>query len=344
MLIKCPSCQTTYNVSDSLIKGSSPTFRCSRCKHTFALGTENESKEEIKTGAGSFPSSISTDEDREMTFVFPPHEREILVSEEDSAEEFPPSSNEDRHVVNESEEDKRPLESEHQSPSSRSNTSLESQSEANPDTIDESPRTESVGHEPVAAKEDPLSARTPTQDGEQAASTLPYLSMFGLLVIGFAVITAISLTRPQSAESVIKNIPLVGTSVLRNNHLKNGVVLQSLRSGSLTILGNREVFVVTGVASNHNPVAVREIRVTGRLYSDGGTELDQQEIWVGNAISPKIVRGMTVQDISDLQRLKPLRSFEIPAGESVSFTIVFQKPGKEIKEFSCEVLSVEGQS
>ena len=35
MLVKCPSCRTTYKVSDDLLSGAAPAFRCSRCKHTF---------------------------------------------------------------------------------------------------------------------------------------------------------------------------------------------------------------------------------------------------------------------------------------------------------------------
>jgi hypothetical protein len=69
--------------------------------------------------------------------------------------------------------------------------------------------------------------------------------------------------------------------------------------------------------------------------------MEQQTIWIGNAISPRIIRGMTVQDISDLQRLKPLKTFEIPPGDSIPFTIVFIKSAKGIKNFSCEVLAAE---
>ncbi len=39
MLVQCPKCKTTYKVSDEVVKGTSPAFRCSRCKHTFELET-----------------------------------------------------------------------------------------------------------------------------------------------------------------------------------------------------------------------------------------------------------------------------------------------------------------
>jgi hypothetical protein len=178
---------------------------------------------------------------------------------------------------------------------------------------------------------------------DQPASIVPYLTLFMLLVIFFGLLTAFQRVDPAASERIVKKIPLLGTSVLKNNHLKSGVDLQSLRAGYQTIQGNREVFVITGVALNLNPVVVREVRVAGRLYNQEGAEIEQQTIWIGNAISPKIIRGMTIQDISDLQRLKPLKSFDIPPGETVPFTIVFLKGPKGVKDFGCEVLSAEAE-
>jgi hypothetical protein len=59
-------------------------------------------------------------------------------------------------------------------------------------------------------------------------------------------------------------------------------------------------------------------------------------------MSPKIIRGMTLEDIPHLQNLKPLKSFEIPPGDSIPFTIVFLKSAKTAREFSCAVLMADG--
>jgi hypothetical protein len=64
-------------------------------------------------------------------------------------------------------------------------------------------------------------------------------------------------------------------------------------------------------------------------------------MWIGNAISSQIIRGMSAQDIADLQRLKPLKTFEIPPGDSVPFAIVFLRTGKHVKDARYEVLSAE---
>ena len=102
--------------------------------------------------------------------------------------------------------------------------------------------------------------------------------------------------------------------------------------------------MISGVALNQNPVVVREIQLIGKVYNEGGKEIERQTIWVGNTISPKIIRGMTLEDIPQLQDLKPLKSFEIPPGDSIPFTIVFLKSAKGAKEFTCEVAIAEGDA
>jgi hydroxymethylpyrimidine pyrophosphatase-like HAD family hydrolase len=131
--------------------------------------------------------------------------------------------------------------------------------------------------------------------------------------------------------------------VLKNNHLKNGILIKSLGTSVQSIQGNREVFLITGVALNQNPVVVREIQVTSKIYNRDGKEIEHQTIWVGNTISPKIIRGMTVEDIPQLQELKPLKSFEVPPGDSIPFAIVFLKSTKNANEFTCEVVNAQGE-
>ena len=88
-----------------------------------------------------------------------------------------------------------------------------------------------------------------------------------LLAIGFGLFSVISYANPQTSERIIGAVPLVGRSVLRNNHLKEGILVQSLRSSYQTIQGNREVFLISGVALNQNAEVVREIQLSNSLPS-----------------------------------------------------------------------------
>ena len=175
-------------------------------------------------------------------------------------------------------------------------------------------------------------------------SVIPYISLFGILLLTFSLLTLIYQAQPARMEAYLRSIPLFGSVIFKNNHLRQGVVLESLRSGFQKILGGRQVFVITGKISNRNPVSVREIRLEGLIHTARGKEIGRQTISVGNPISSKLIRDMTVREIAILQRLKPQKRFEIAPDGSAAFTIVFLKPAKGIKAFSCRVLSTKGKA
>ena len=351
MLVQCPKCKTTYKVSDEVIKGTSPAFRCSRCKHTF----------ELETTSSVEPSSEKVPPENNES-IKPPPERELSFSfgMESGTEE---SQNPKTLAPPERPEFDAPLAT-HPQAATRDETgeswSMRAAEDADerpfvvpaPQPIEDKNITEPVAAPPAhaAVGADPPSRETAenivpiNEFRDQAASTVPYLTLFGLLVIFFFLTTAYLEAHPNISESVVRKIPLFGPSVLKNTYLKNGVLLKSLRAGYQSIQGNREVLVVSGEAVNQNPVVIREVRVLGQLLNAEGKTVERQVIWVGNALSPKIIRGMSAQDIVDLQRLPPLKSFAFPPGDSISFAIVFLRPTKDIKDFSCAVVSAEGES
>ena len=348
MLVQCPKCKTKYKVSDEVVKGAAPAFRCSRCKHTFELELEMPGISEPFTKDAQSPDipSTDTDEGRELSFTFPPQEKEQFQEQKTFADSAAKddvhagvgSEVHDRWSINASEVKK-------EEPFAISGLQKAAQEQKIAVPPERSPLEKPVYDvSPSPVPEPPGNVYPIEPYRDQRASTVPFLSLFGLFIIFFSFAAAYHEVHPQISEDIVGKIPLLGSSVLKNNHLKNGVLLQSLQAGYHTILGSREVFVVTGIALNQNPVVIREVRVAGQLYNQEGKEIEQQTIWIGNAISPKIVRGMTVQDISDLQRLKPLKTFEIPPGDSVPFTIVFLKPTKAARDFSCEIISAESEA
>jgi predicted Zn finger-like uncharacterized protein len=340
MLIQCPKCRTTYKVSDEVLKGAAPVFRCSRCKHTFELDT-NDARE-ISTERPAAPQSQSTPPlaDPELNLPFT-RKAEPARADRDTQELVDFSAGE--------------KDTEGREVDSRGHRSLsdDSRQTEHPFIISDMNHAISDERMPVGSKNFAVKKEQDKTESsnnilaispylEQRASIVPFVTLCGLLMIGYSVIAVVSHAHPQTSEEVVKKIPLIGASVLKNNHLKEGILIQSLRAGHQTIQGNREIFLITGVAFNQNPVVVRELRLTGKIYNQEGKELERQTIWVGNSISPKIIRGMTTEDIPHLQNLKPLKSFEIPSGDSAAFTIVFLKSTKNAKDFTCEVLTAEG--
>jgi predicted Zn finger-like uncharacterized protein len=328
MIVRCPNCKTTYRVADEIVQGATPAFRCSRCKHIFDLDLVHTPERPVEKNRPAEKTALEPAKDRELSFNFVPNKPDDQTGVAGSAAQ-------DHRLSAASAEMKEfpsveiPRFTFHE-PASNESIRNNKGSDFPVATSSLPPSREAI---------DNILSLDPYRN--QPASVAPYLTLFGVLVLFFAFLTALDRVRPATSERMLRAIPWIGAAVLKSNHLKNGVALESLRASPQTIQGNREVFVVTGMAQNRNPVIIREVRVAGQLYNLEGKEMEQQTIWIGNAISPRIIRGMTVQDISDLQRLKPLKTFEIPPGDSIPFTIVFLKSTKGIKNFSCEVLAAE---
>ncbi|MEE8075473.1 MAG: zinc-ribbon domain-containing protein [Candidatus Binatia bacterium] len=395
MLVSCPSCSTTYRVSDKLITTPNPTFRCSRCKHIFILELKNETitekapplqppetqqeeKEQFPELDFSFPStSTDTTEHKTEEGPQPTEETQPPVTEsqdrepEDSLpteETQPPATDsldqepEDSYPTEETQtpvtesQDQEP--SEPPSPKSEEpfvrqeeseeetrayvEAALQSLSPSTPRHWDEDSKTEEKVENLTFQEEEGESGSVATPRKGGGISVLPYFSLFGILLLIFSVVTLAYQASPTRLESFIKAIPWFGPMVIKNNHLRDGIMVQSLRSGIMTIVGGRKVFVISGEVVNRTQVSVGEIRVEGQTYTEGGEEIESQAISIGNPISKKIIRDMTAREISILQRLSPQKKYEIPPDKSATFTIVFLKPPDNVKAFSCKVLSAEG--
>lgn len=349
MLVQCPNCRTTYKVSDDVL-GGAPTFRCSRCKHTFELEAGEGTGNLPEKPKGSDTSVAKPDRDAELSLPFGPKQESDPVNlDKQHADELPTTG------------DLGSFESKHDEQAQWAISDSKPEQEqafvmAEPDSPKKqkkalAPPSDFLANDPVFRKLEPedegensnnILAISPYLD--QRASILPFVTLLSLLAIGFSLFAVISHAHPETPESVLRNIPMLGSIVLKNNHLKEGILIKSLGTGYQSIQGNREVFLITGTVLNQNPAVVREVQLTGKVYNETGKEIERQTIWVGNTLSPKILRGMTLEDIPQLQDLKPLKSFEIPPGDSVPFTIVFLKSTKSAKEFTCAVSTATGES
>ncbi len=329
MLVQCPKCKTTYKVSDDMVHAAAPTFRCSRCKHTFELQTGEETAPAASTATGEAGANS------ELAFTFEP----AKPPEPGSARATEPSA-------------------QFEASSARVGGgakpgSLETVKSAPPADSKSFATTDADVILNAALREPHQQFAHPPREGadkvldiepyrEQRASVMPFLTLFGLLIILSGFVLAYQKTHPVTTEAWVASIPLLGPSVVRNNHLKNGVLLKGVETRFQILQGNRDAVVLTGLAVNQNPVMIRNIQLSGQLFDHEGKEIERQTMWIGNAISLQIIRGMNAQDVTDLQRLKPLKTFEIPPGDSVPFAIVFLRPGKTLKDARCEVLSVDG--
>jgi predicted Zn finger-like uncharacterized protein len=333
MLVQCPKCKTTYKVSDDLVKGTRPSFRCSRCKHTFELVSEPEPAAIVSSPALEEPRH-----DAELAFRFESRPLPQLPAVGEEPRTGAGTSMDSGPGIQARQEGEPKL-PDHPSREQTSWLGTVPAPEAAKPTASNAVESSFPG---TAAAREPKELAVITEARrDQRASIAPLLTVFVLLVGFFAFVAAYQKTHPAAAEQWIRRIPFLADSMLRNDQVKSAVVLKSVETKYQSLQGSRDVLVLSGTAVNQNPVMIRTVQLACRLYDNDRNEIERQTMWIGNAISTQIIRGMTAQDITDLQRLKPLKTFEIPSGDSVPFAVVFLRAGKQVNNAQCEVLSAD---
>ncbi len=111
-----------------------------------------------------------------------------------------------------------------------------------------------------------------------------------------------------------------------------------MRGEYLRVQGDQLVFVVSAVAINNSPVAVSGIQVEARI---GGTRDDRRVVFCGTA--PHEVRELSVREIALLQTLEPPKDWSLAPGEQTGCAVVFVTPPPDLREFSLEVVVVQGR-
>ena len=89
MLVQCPSCHTTYRVSENLVSKSKPTFRCSRCTNIFVLGSKPAAHSRDEPPA---PAPRLQDVSSELSISFPPPEPSATARENVVESPTPPAA------------------------------------------------------------------------------------------------------------------------------------------------------------------------------------------------------------------------------------------------------------
>ena len=179
-----------------------------------------------------------------------------------------------------------------------------------------------------------------TRTGGQM-SVLPFVSLFGILLFVFALVTMTYQVDPTPLESVIRKIPWYGSAIFESRHFKRRMALEALVAGLQPVLGQREVVIVSGTLVNHNAKEMQDVQIEAQVYDAEGKTLEKQTIYLGSAISSKIIQDMTPREISLVQSLKPQNTYRVAPNGSVTFTIVLPKPKEAVGAFSCRVLSAE---
>ena len=85
MIVRCPSCKTTYRVADEIVQGATPAFRCSRCKHIFDLDLADGPEKPVEKTRSSEKIGPEPNKEQELSFTFVSNKPDDQTTVADSA-------------------------------------------------------------------------------------------------------------------------------------------------------------------------------------------------------------------------------------------------------------------
>ncbi len=379
MIIRCPSCSTTYKVSGSVFDAPRPTFRCTRCKHIFtfqvrlqlddedpsaAAATTNQMPEAGAAGDGPVGGGGSdTDEEPYAEGRVDTHDSqasrvEAAGSHTGAAQgtlELPRTSAEAESASRDSSETQAVGEDydeiqfddpdfdpgvEADQPDVRPPESFDIEEDDVPIQDARKPDFE-IDDDFLIRPRRETEPPPPPPRANARGSIVPMVSLVALAGFAFVLVWLIYQVNPRPLDALLRRIPWYGNTMFENRHFKSTLVFESLVSGVQPVLNQTEVFIVSGKLVNRNDRSVHKVRIETQLFDAEGKQIGREITFVGNGITAKTIQDMPFREISMLQSLKPLSAYRIPAAQSANFTVVFPKPDTAVESFSCRVISVD---
>lgn len=319
-------------------------FKCSRCHHIFPAPSAGEqsppapgtgrakanppaSEENLtlpfeatrgKKPAHAAPAEDAgaRDSDEDFTLGTEPQPGDLTVPEDDAEPELPPT------------------------PPPVARTHEEEADEPNEMDLELTRDDDEAEIEEVAPKR-PRRPRTPPP--RERSHIVPLFVFLALVVTAYGVLTSALFANPALSDKLVGRIPLIGT-LGDERLLVRKVALSEVVGNYQRIKDGKEVFVITGKALNTAPVALQGVQIAGKLFDNTGAPLDQKVISCGNVISTKVLKDLTPQEVSILQKLSPPKKFVIEPGESSTFVIVFMDPPRQAVEFTTQVVAAQHQA
>lgn len=185
------------------------------------------------------------------------------------------------------------------------------------------------------------SERASAKQKEAPAETGSGVTRFALRALlfvagGYAIFSIYLFTHADEARRIMGSVPLIGGWLAETRLDTATVQLASLKGEYQRVQDDQLVFVISGVAINNSPVAVKGIQIEGRVL---GSSDDRRVVFCGT--TPPDVHGLTAAEIQLLQSSGPPKEWSLGPGEQTSFLIAFVNPRTDLQTFSAEVVAVQ---
>jgi uncharacterized protein DUF3426 len=333
VIVECPACHTRYRVHDVAALTENTLFECSQdsCRHVFPCAPEL-----LKSGQPEEPEdSVSpvdprredgTPDDAPPEEPFPPlHPTSATapLRTKVTTPSFAPVQPATRERLDSfTEEEDFSL--------------LEEEDPPFPPVADRSQEEiEAAAEESVPYRKQVHSATEPT------GSPKVLFALLGVLVLGYAGLSAYGRTHIEGTEAVLARLPLVGPRFIASQFSTRHIVLSDLTSIAAVTKDSKQVLAVSGKATNTAPVPASTIQIEGTLYDAAGKVLSQRQTFCGTETAMETLPSLTTREIGILQNLAPPKQFTVAGGQSISFLIVFVNPPAAVSELGSRVLTVQ---
>ena len=326
-------------------------LKCSRCRHIFPAPNTKPAAASAKSPPRARPVRPS---DQTLTLPFddgnwkegadPRRAAEFDISEPEEAFTLGADDAAPALLVSEPDDEFAPSH-----PQPRATSPLDA------DEMDLTRPEDDMDAAPAAVTEDddaPTRRRTtprprPPRAGTAGAGGTNYLRpLFVFLAVMVAVYGFIArtlLANPPLTDRLVGQLPIVGT-LGDERLLVRKLALSEVTGTYQRIRDGKTVFVISGRVFNTAPVPLHGVQIAGKLMDSDGAVIDQKVISCGNVISARVLKDLTPQEVSILQKLSPPQHFTIGPGEVSTFVIVFMDPPAHAVEFVAQAVAARRQT
>ncbi|GIW44460.1 MAG: hypothetical protein KatS3mg077_1742 [Candidatus Binatia bacterium] len=319
--VQCPNCRTSYRIAPEQLPRANVRLRCARCKHVFPFTRGGVTREEAKAESESARRVRRSEEQ-------PPGDMGTEVPRKTPAAGTPQAADAGVQVPDNEQNKPRPGKS----------------SGGRPRSKEEEPKDKSFGvqlqlddddfvlTEPEEPRYLPDWDDLPPEPRPRSDDRAPFRTLIvlvGAITAFYGLFAASLIARPEEAQALMSKIPLVGQGVGEERLWARRVRLEGVEATVQQTKDGRPALVISGLALNTATSPLQAVQLSAEIFDPTGRVLDQKSVFLGNAVSARVLRDLTPQEISILQQVAPPKQFIVPPGKTASFAIVFfLDPGK----------------
>ncbi|HKI47726.1 MAG TPA: DUF3426 domain-containing protein [Desulfobacteria bacterium] len=353
MVVQCESCQTEFNLDESLLKKEGTKVRCSRCRHVFkaypsspTLPDEADEGDDVLGGPAPMASAENADESIDEVVS---ETEKGFGEEEDGSAGAELESDLDliyRDVFSEGENRSRDEETEPEDKiddmfqeASRGEEELAKSPAPVFPAMDEMEEDRPRVKKEKPAKPKPKSESPSKKKSSKSSMTVLIPLLFIVLAIGAAYFVWEAKLIPPSVLSMLnmssdKKEPADAGARLLQFGSVNGVFVDTKSSGPL--------FVIRGMITNKYPQSRRYLKIKGSILDNKGVVVLSKTAYAGNTFSEDELKTLSLDEIlkaADNRDGMAKQNLDVASGATIPFMVVFAKLPDDLSEFTVEAVS-----